>query len=163
MAENLFASVSDLLFAEATALDEKRWDDWLALFTEDTEYWVPAWNAEHEQTSDPGREISFIYYDSRSGLEDRIFRLQLNQSSASIPLPRTCHLVTKIRVLLRPDGNCEVKANWLVNSYRLERSTSFYGFYEYLLMPKAPGWLIAKKKTIVLNDVIPTVLDIYSI
>src|SRR5690606_22133514 len=111
MADTLLTSVTDLLFAEAAALDEKRWDDWLTLFAEDVEYWVPAWDSEHEQTNDPNTEISFIYYDGRSGLEDRVYRLRLNQSSASIPLPRTCHQVTNIRARLQPDDTCEVKAN----------------------------------------------------
>jgi 3-phenylpropionate/cinnamic acid dioxygenase small subunit len=163
MTERLLDSVSALLFAEAAALDEKRWDDWLALFSEDTEYWVPAWDSEHEATNDPDTEISFIYYDSRSGLEDRVFRLRLNQSSASIPLPRTCHQVTNIRAQLRADGNCAVKANWQAHSYRLQKATTFFGFYDYVLAPKEQGWLIAKKKVTVLNDVIPTVLDIYSV
>lgn len=157
------SSVSELLFEEAAALDEKRWDDWLALFSEDVVYWVPAWDSEHEQTRDPDSEISFVYYDSRSGLEDRIFRLRLNQSSASIPLPRTCHLVTNIRAIRRADGHCEVKANWQANSYRFRKSSSFYGSYEYLLRPNGAAWLIARKKIVVLNDEIPTVLDIYSI
>jgi 3-phenylpropionate/cinnamic acid dioxygenase small subunit len=163
MPDTLLTSVTDLLFAEAAALDEKRWDDWLTLFAEDVEYWIPAWDSEHEQTSDPNTEISFIYYKGRSGLEDRIFRLRLNQSSASIPLPRTCHQVTNIRARLQPGGNCEVKANWQTHSYRLQKSTSFFGFYDYVLTPKEQGWLIAKKKITVLNDVIPTVLDIYSV
>jgi 3-phenylpropionate/cinnamic acid dioxygenase small subunit len=56
-----------------------------------------------------------------------------------------------------------VKANWQTNSYRFRKSTSFYGFYEYLLRPNGAAWLIARKKIVVLNDEIPTVLDIYSI
>ena len=163
MSDNLITSVSGMLYEEAAALDEKRWDDWLALFSEDVIYWVPAWDSEHEQTKDPDSEISFVYYNSRSGLEDRIFRLRLNQSSASIPLPRTNHLITNIRTSQRSDGNCEVKANWQTNSYRFRKSTSFYGFYEYLLRPNGAAWLIARKKIVVLNDEIPTVLDIYSI
>ncbi|HWV55495.1 aromatic-ring-hydroxylating dioxygenase subunit beta [Pseudorhodoplanes sp.] len=163
MTDSLSRSASALLFAESAAVDEKRWDDWLELFAEDVEYWVPAWDSEHELTNNPNTEISFIYYNSRSGLEDRIFRLRLNQSSASIPLPRTCHLVTNIRVAALADGYCEVKANWQTHSYRLQQSTTFYGYYEYLLRPSEPGWLIAKKKITVLNDVIPTVMDIYNI
>ena len=30
------------LACQAEILDEKRWDDWLALFTEDGHYWMPA-------------------------------------------------------------------------------------------------------------------------
>jgi 3-phenylpropionate/cinnamic acid dioxygenase small subunit len=161
--DDLLRSVTELLHAEAAALDDKRWDDWLALYAEDAEYWVPAWDSELEQTKDPNAEISFIYYDSRAGLEDRVYRLRLNQSSASIPLPRTCHLVTNIRAAPLGDGSCNVRANWQVHSYRFEKTTTFYGFYDYRLARNGACWRITRKKTTVLNDLIPTVLDFYSV
>jgi 3-phenylpropionate/cinnamic acid dioxygenase small subunit len=154
---------ASLLYAEAAALDEQRWDDWLSLYEEDAEFWVPAWNGEHELTSDPDNEISLIYYRTRSGLEDRIFRLRLKQSSASIPMPRTCHLITNIRTSDIDGRSCKVAANWQTHSYRLEQTTTFYGRYEYVLALADARWRIRKKKVIVLNDLIPTVLDIYSV
>ncbi len=33
--------IARLIYREAQLLDEKRWDDWFALFTEDGRYWVP--------------------------------------------------------------------------------------------------------------------------
>jgi len=36
----------DVLVREAVFLDEQRWDEWLALFTEDCEYWMPTWRTE---------------------------------------------------------------------------------------------------------------------
>jgi 3-phenylpropionate/cinnamic acid dioxygenase small subunit len=33
--------VALFLYREARLLDEKRWDEWLTLFTEDARYWVP--------------------------------------------------------------------------------------------------------------------------
>ena len=33
--------IARFLYHEARLLDEKRWDEWLALFTEDAHYWVP--------------------------------------------------------------------------------------------------------------------------
>jgi len=32
-----------LLYREALSLDRGEWDDWLALFTEDAVFWMPAW------------------------------------------------------------------------------------------------------------------------
>ena len=64
----------DLLTREAVYLDERRWDEWLALYTEDCEYWVPTWVSEEELASDPQTELSHIYYANRRGLEDRIAR-----------------------------------------------------------------------------------------
>lgn len=152
-----------LLFEEAAALDEQRWDDWLALFTADVEYWMPAWDSEHEMTRDPTNEISLMYYSDRSGLEDRIWRIKSGMSSASTPLPRTCHLVTNIRVGSLVDGLLQVKANWQGNAYRHEKSDSFYGRYEYGLREEQGQWLIARKKIVLMNDIIPSVVDIYNV
>jgi len=32
-----------VIHREALYLDERRWDDWLALYHDDAEFWVPAW------------------------------------------------------------------------------------------------------------------------
>ncbi len=155
--------VSALLFEEAAALDEQRWDDWLTLFTSDIEYWMPAWDSEHEMTQDPTSEISLMYYSDRSGLEDRIWRIKSGMSSASTPLPRTTHLVTNIRVGAVTDGLLQVKANWQGNAYRHEKTDSFYGRYEYGLREEQGNLLIARKKIVLMNDVIPSVVDIYNV
>ena len=158
-----YSSVCSVLFEEAAALDEQRWDDWLALFTTDIEYWMPAWDSEHEMTQDPTSEISLMYYSDRSGLEDRIWRIKSGMSSASTPLPRTCHLVTNIRVGAVTDGLLQVKANWQGNAYRHEKTDSFYGRYEYGLREEQGKLLIARKKIVLMNDVIPSVVDIYNV
>lgn len=157
------SNVSSLLFEEAATLDEQRWDDWLALFTPDVEYWMPAWDSEHEMTQDPTSEISLMYYSDRSGLEDRVWRIKSGMSSASTPLPRTCHLVTNIRVGSVIDGLLQVKANWQANAYRHENTDSFYGRYEYGLREEQGKLLIARKKIVLMNDVIPSVVDVYNV
>ena len=43
----------ELVHREAAYLDEQKWDDWLALYTEDCEYWMPAWRADGTLTADP--------------------------------------------------------------------------------------------------------------
>eukprot|EP00611_Tribonema_gayanum_P022932 TRINITY_DN4713_c0_g1_i1.p4 TRINITY_DN4713_c0_g1~~TRINITY_DN4713_c0_g1_i1.p4 ORF type:complete len:100 (-),score=17.48 TRINITY_DN4713_c0_g1_i1:616-915(-) len=72
----LRSQITDFLTREAQAVDDREWDSWLALHEETVEYWVPAWDSEYETTSDPQAEMSLIYYNSRAGLEDRVFRLR---------------------------------------------------------------------------------------
>lgn len=159
----LLHAVTDLLHREAECVDERRWDEWLALFDANAEFWIPAWDSEDECTSDPQTEISLMYYGDRTGLEDRVFRLRTGRSAASSPLPRTCHMVSNVRAETAGDGTCVVKANFVTHLFKHNVSQSFYGRYEYLLQPKDGHWLIRKKKILVLNDVIDTVLDIYSV
>jgi 3-phenylpropionate/cinnamic acid dioxygenase small subunit len=165
MDNELLVRCADLLYREAACLDQQRWSEWLALFTEDAEFWIPAWDAEHELTSDPHSQISLMYYNSRASLEDRVWRIQSGLSSASTPLPRTCHLITNIWINAVVGERVHVSANWLVQSFsvREQYSHAHYGFYEYVLRWEGRQLRIASKKIIVLNDVIPSALDIYSV
>lgn len=156
-------SVADLLSLEATLLDERRWDEWLALFCEDVEYWVPAWDSETEPTSDPETELSLIYYPGRFGLEDRVYRIRSGHSSASTPPPRTCHLVTNVLPTFQDDGSCIVTASWSTHVYRFKQTSTFYGSYRYLLLPDGDGWRIRKKRILVMNDAVSIPLDINTI
>jgi len=163
MADPRVESVSSLLMIEAALVDKRMWDEWLDLFAEDVEYWIPAWESETELTRDPANELSLIYYDSRKGLEDRVFRLRTGMSLASTPAARTCHNVFNIRPRFRNDGFSEVEAGWQAMSYRRGETTTFFGFYEYLLQPHGDSWKIRRKKVVLLNDLIPDVLDIYMV
>ena len=75
---------ADLLAREAHSLDNRQWADWLALFDPDAWFWVPAWRADHELIDDPQREISLMYYPSRAGLEERIWRVRSGLSLSLI-------------------------------------------------------------------------------
>jgi 3-phenylpropionate/cinnamic acid dioxygenase small subunit len=159
----LRSDIADFLACEAQAVDDRDWDTWLALHEETVEYWVPAWDSEYETTSDPQGEMSLIYYNGRAGLEDRVFRLRTGRSAASTPLPRTCHMVSNIRVLPQADGTVFARTRWVVHLFRKGEQTQFFGHAEYVLAAHGSGWRIRRKKIVVLNDLIPTVLDIYSI
>ena len=155
--------VEELLYREALYLDTRQWDAWLALYEENAEYWIPSWDSEHEYVQDPHGEVSLMYYSDRSGLEDRVFRIRTERSAASTPLPRTCPLVSNVLINEGPDGLLDVTANWVTHLFRFGAATHFFGRYEYVFAPHGDGWRIRKKKTLVYNDTIPTVLDVYSV
>jgi 3-phenylpropionate/cinnamic acid dioxygenase small subunit len=154
--------VQDFIYAELRYLDDRDWDSWLSLFDEGVEFWVPAWDSEYETTTDPQNEMSLIFYSSRSGLEDRVFRIRTGLSAASTPLPRTCHIVSNIQITETSEGY-GVTANWVSHAFRNGETTTFYGSYNYRILEDGRGFRIGAKKIIVMNDLIPTVLDIYNI
>jgi benzoate/toluate 1,2-dioxygenase subunit beta len=155
----------DLLYREGWLLDSHKWDEWLALFTSDVVFWMPAWRDETTQTASPESELSLIYYKGRKNLEDRIKRIVSGQSIASTPLPRYVHAVSNVQVLASDATTARVVACFTVHRYdpRAERTDFFFGRYDYFLNFSAGNWLIAHKRIDLLNDVIPTVLDVYSI
>lgn len=160
------AAATELLYAEASFLDRQEWDDWLSLYVKDCEFWMPAWKSEHGLTDDPRRELSLIYYRSRVDLEDRVSRVRSGRSVASIPMPRTQHMVSNIMV--RGDGagsSCTVFSNWVVNQFRLKQREveTLFGRYEHELTLTADGWRIRRKKITLLNDRMRTMVDFYMV
>jgi 3-phenylpropionate/cinnamic acid dioxygenase small subunit len=160
------AIATDVLYREALYLDTQRWDEWTALFTEDCEYWVPAWKGEHTPTADPRREISLIYYTKRAGLEDRVWRARSNRSVASFVLPRTQHAITNI-LLGEPlnDTTISVQANFTTHQFSPKEKAVevFFGRYEHTLLLQCTTWRIARKKIILLNDYLPAKVDVFSL
>ena len=94
-----YETVRDFLYREARYLDDKDWDAWLELYASDASFWMPAWDDRDELTQDPQREISLIWYGNRGGLEDRVFRIKTERSSATMPDTRTSHNISNIEVL----------------------------------------------------------------
>src|SRR5690606_38316593 len=93
LTDALFGEAARLVAREGWLLDMKAWDEWLDLYLPNAEYWLPCYLEDGSLTADPKAQISLIYYDSKAGLEDRIFRIRTDQSLASRPLPRTAHTV----------------------------------------------------------------------
>ncbi|MCX7153189.1 MAG: aromatic-ring-hydroxylating dioxygenase subunit beta [Proteobacteria bacterium] len=157
---------AELLYREAYYLDTQAWDEWLALFLEDCEYWAPAWKSEHEPTSDPKAEVSLIYYASRAGLEDRVWRVRSGRSVASRPLPRTQHAVTNVMLGGKnPTGGVQVLANWTTHQFKTKRTEVeiLFGRTEYELVRRDGVPRIKRKKIFLLNDAMPAMLDFYSL
>jgi 3-phenylpropionate/cinnamic acid dioxygenase small subunit len=155
--------VRDLLAHEGRALDERRWDDWIALYREDAQYWVPAWKSESQPTADPDSEISLIYYADRRGLEERIMRIRSGKSLSSTPLHRTAHFVSNVLVDAVNEASIDAVAAFQVNIFdpRSKKQHVFFGHYSVHLVREQQRWLIGRKKTQLLNDYIPTMLDVY--
>ena len=95
-----------LLYREARALDDRDWDAWLAFYATDVEFWVPSWDDNDQLIEDPQTEISLIWYGNKGGLEDRVFRIGTERSSAtSLPEPRTSHNVSNVEILEQEGGH----------------------------------------------------------
>jgi benzoate/toluate 1,2-dioxygenase subunit beta len=157
------ADAADLLHREAWCLDNKRWDDWLALYADDAVYWAPAMVGDEGWTDDPDNDVSLMYMD-KAGLEARIFRIEGKDSYATAPPPHTAHLVTNVLVHGEVEGLVHVSATWLVHSYmRVRGGTVRGGLYEYGLRETADGLRIVRKKIFIHDDRIVGPIDVYNI
>jgi benzoate/toluate 1,2-dioxygenase beta subunit len=159
-----FQEVEQFLYREARMLDDRDFEGWLEYYAPDAEFWMPAWDDDDTLSTDPQREISLIWYGNRGGLEDRVFRIRTERSSAtSIPEPRTGHNITNVEILGQTDGQCEVRFNWFTLYYRYEAIDTYFGTSFYTLDTSGDRPLIKKKKVILKSDYIHHVVDIYHV
>jgi benzoate/toluate 1,2-dioxygenase beta subunit len=157
-----FEQIQAFLYREARLLDDRQWDEWLECYHEDAMYWMPSWDDEDRLTEDPQTEISLIYYPNREGLEDRVYRIKTERSSASsIREPRTIHLRTNIEILEVDGAQVKLRFNWQTNSHNYQATQMFFGTAFYTLDTSGAQPLIINKKVILANDYINQVIDVY--
>ena len=157
------SDITELLYHEALYLDQQRWDDWLALYTDEIEFWAPAWKGAHRPTDDPTSEISLIYLTSKKRLEERVLRIRSGKSAAALVMPRTAHSITNI--LIDDDQPLIVRSLCVTHIYDPKRRHAYQttARYTHRLIDDGGGLRIQGKKIIVLNDQLPSKLDFYTL
>jgi 3-phenylpropionate/cinnamic acid dioxygenase small subunit len=139
---------------EALLLDDRRFEEWLELFSDDVHYWMPTRAVRYERESrkehSAPEEVAHFDEDKR-GLEERVTRLRSGMAWAEDPPSRTRHLFTNVMVEAGDKPNeFGVRTNFLLYRGRLQREVDiFVGVREDLVRrsPEAEhGWLIARRK-----------------
>jgi len=159
------AEAAAYLYREALFLDRLDFDSWLDLYTADCLFWMPAWRDDGTQTEDPDRELSLIFYRGRRNLEDRVQRIRSGVSVSSAVMPRVAHLIGNVLSEPVDDITTRVDSSFIVNvqDLRTNRSHAYFGRYEHELRLEGDGWKISRKVIRLMNDVVPTMLDVYGI
>lgn len=159
------AESAEYLYREALLLDRLDLEGWLELYTDDCVFWMPAWRDDGMQTEDPQRELSLIYYRGRRNLEDRVKRIRSGFSVASAVMPRVSHVIGNVLVEGGSDELVRLSSSFVVNVHdvRANRSHAYFGRYEHDLRFQQGTWKISKKIIRLMNDVVPTMLDVYGV
>ena len=134
--------VEEFLFHEARLIDERRFEDWRDLFTEDGIYWVPA-----EPGQDNPVDRLSIFYENRELMDVRIRQLRHNAFWAQIPPVRTRHVIGNV-VLEEGGGDAELRtrSSFVMLEYRDDRRRVFGGETRHRLRPDGDGFRIARKR-----------------
>jgi benzoate/toluate 1,2-dioxygenase beta subunit len=156
-------TVSSFLFREARLLDDEQWDEWLRCYHPEAVYWMPSWDDDDTLTGDPQREVSLIYYPNRQGLEDRVFRIKTERSSATMPSTRTSHNLSNIEIEQVDGTSCTVRYNWLTLSHRYKTDYTHFGMTRCVIDFSGDAPVIRNKYIVLKNDYIHQVIDIYHI
>ena len=105
-----FRSVLDFLHREARLADESRYAEWLALWTDDGVYWVPATT---DPDVDPDVQISHLY-DNRNRIATRVKLLQTGNRFSQIPASSMRRLISNVEVAPAAAGELVAESNFLL-------------------------------------------------
>ena len=155
--------VCDFLYRESRLLDDEQWDEWLACYDRDAVFWMPSWDDDDTLIGDPQREISLIYYPSRQGLEDRVFRIKTERSSATMLSTRTSHNISNVEIEGKEEDIFTVRFNWQTLSHRYKTNYCHFGMSRYVIDFSGEAPRILNKYVVLKNDYINQVIDIYHI
>jgi len=152
--------LEQFLYREAMLLDDRRWDEWLDLFTEDGIYWVPSVVGQR----DPVDTVS-LFYENRMLREMRVIRLRHPRAFSQDFPTRISHVVGS--VMIDPDGggggldggmvpsaDLVVRSSQHVLEYRKEEQRMFGGTVRHWLRRDPAGgggWKIALKRIDLVN------------
>jgi 3-phenylpropionate/cinnamic acid dioxygenase small subunit len=138
----------DFVLAEARTLDELRFDDWLALFTDDAFYWMPL---AHGQTE--ARLHASLMYEDKLLLEVRIERLRGNRTFSQQPKSRCHHLLQQPSVESRDDaaGVYTTRTAFHYVETRLDEQTFYAGWATHTLVMHNENIRIRGKRVDLVN------------
>jgi 3-phenylpropionate/cinnamic acid dioxygenase small subunit len=169
--DSLVREVEQFLYREARLLDERRFHDWLTLFTDDVRYWMASRSNRYPKSSkaisildpdryvedDIGREDELAILDeTKETLSARVARLDTGMAWAEDPPSRTRHIIANIEV--EPgavESEIRVYSNFIVYRSRAASEEDFYvGARQDLLRRVGGAWKIAHRKLILDQNVL---------
>jgi 3-phenylpropionate/cinnamic acid dioxygenase small subunit len=151
--------VEAFLYREAELLDERRYAEWLDLFTEDAHYFMPMRrNVPHDEPerefTRAGTEVNW-FDEGKDTLSRRVQQILTGIHWAEEPPSRICHMVSNVQVVADGPAEVTVKSRFLVYRNRVETETDFLvGKREDRLRRVNGGWKIARRKIVLDQNVL---------
>lgn len=141
--------VERFYYDEAALLDDRRFEAWVDLFSDDTHYFMPIRRTRSKRELDkeftkPG-EMAF-FDDSKDILAGRVRKLLSGTAWAEDPPSRTRHFVANVRVVEDRGDELDVQANFILYRTRLKsEELTWIGSRHDVLRRNGTSFLIAKR------------------
>ena len=139
---------------EAWLLDERKYKEWLDLFTDDVLYFMPRRKnvprRELHRELTPLGDLAILEEDKRY-LEMRVARLDTGMAWAEDPPSRTRHLIGNLEATALENGQAEARTAFLVYRSHLETDSQLLSGCREDVLRKVNGAWQVKKRTIVLD------------
>ena len=141
-------AVEQFLYRQADILDDRKWDDWLGLFTEDGHYWMPV---SDDQTVADG--VPNIFYEDLDLMRVRAKRVTHPHAWSQQPGHRTSHVVSNVVIdEEQPEtGDVVVRSKFHVVEYWNDGLRHFAGRYRHELTNTPDGYRIRVQRVDLIN------------
>lgn len=141
-------AVEQFLYRQAEILDERRWSDWLNLFTKDGHYWMPA-----KPTDTTGEGVPSIFYEDHYMMRTRAKRLDHPRAWSQHPANRCSHVVSNVVIESEdPDsGDVVCRSRFHMVEFRMDEQRYFAGRYRHHLKRTPDGYRIQLQRVDILN------------
>jgi 3-phenylpropionate/cinnamic acid dioxygenase small subunit len=155
----LVRQIEEFLYREADLLDDRQFEAWLDLLTDDIRYWMPMRrNVKFDdQESENTRELQDMNWfdEGKETLTQRVRQILTGVHWAEEPLSRVSHMVSNVRLLQATPEEVQVKCRFLIYRNRQQDETDFFvGKREDMLRKVDGEWKIARRKVILDQNVL---------
>jgi ethylbenzene dioxygenase beta subunit len=136
------------LIYEARLLDDREFEVWMELFTEDGLYWVPSTQGE----PDPYNQAS-LFFDDRQLMRTRIERLRHPRIHIQTPPSRCNHMISNVTVEEADEagGTYLISSSMMMGEYRLDVQRFFMGRQYHRLVRERDSFRITLKRVNLIN------------
>jgi len=160
----LVQEVAEFLYREADLLDERRYQEWLAMLADDIRYWMPMRRnvkyGEDEREFTRDRTDVNWFDEGKETLTRRVRQIETGIHWAEEPVSRISHLVSNVQLIeavpsVTDAVEVTVKCRFLIYRNRVETETDFMvGKREDVLRRAGEDWRIARRKIILDQNVL---------
>jgi 3-phenylpropionate/cinnamic acid dioxygenase small subunit len=144
---------------EAWLLDDRKFAEWLTLFTDDVLYFMP--RRKNVPRRESHRELTplgdlAVLEEDRRYLEMRVARLDSGMAWAEDPPSRTRHLIGNLVAEPLESGDVQARTAFLLYRSHLETDQQLLAGYREDLLRRVDGaWKIAKRTIVLDANVLP--------
>ena len=160
----LTQEVTEFLYREAELLDERRYDDWLALLADDIRYWMPMrrnvkYGEEEREFTRERQDIAW-FDEGKDTLTRRVKQIQTGIHWAEEPVSRISHLITNVQLVEATPSvayarEVTTRCRFLIYRNRVETETDILvGKREDVLRRESEGWRISRRKIVLDQNVL---------
>lgn len=148
--EPVLSEAYELLAREAHLLDDRDYEGWLELFTDDCLYWMPV-----DPLAEDGTLRLNVFYDDKAKMRDRVSRLSSGNAYTEEPVSLTARTFSALQVEEEAGEQLVVRSNFQLVAYRSGDQRLLGGRCRHRLVREGGGLRIAEKRVSLLGSDAP--------